>query len=141
MVLYARDIVESDYITLDTRTSALEAARIMKERRHGFVIVTNGGVPSGIVTEWDYLSKIVANDRSAKEANLGEIMSENLVTVQSNEGIDHISKLMVEKGIRRVLVLDKGKLVGVITSKTILMRLEEYINVVSAQIARLQAPF
>jgi CBS domain-containing protein len=141
-VLYARDIVETDYISLEKETSALEAARAMKEKRHGFVVVvTSGGVPIGIVTEWDYLSKIVANERNPRDVRLEEIMSTNLVTVQSGDGIDRVSKLMAEKGIRRVLVMDNNTLKGVITSKTILACMEDYINVVSAQIARLQAPF
>ena len=133
--------MESDYISLTGETNALEAAKIMKEKRHGFAIIIRDGHPRGIVTEWDYLSKIVANDRNARDVKLNEIMSENLVSVQSNEGIDQVSKLMAEKGIRRVLVVDKDKLLGVITSKTILLRLEEYINRVSSQIARLQSPF
>ncbi|MDA4111287.1 MAG: CBS domain-containing protein [Thaumarchaeota archaeon] len=141
MVLYAKDIVESDFISLTPDTSALEAAKLMKEKKHGFAIIIKDGKPYGIVTEWDYLSKIVAEGKSAATVNLKEIMTENLVTVQGNLGIDAVSKLMAEKGIRRILVMERDRLVGVITSKTILSRLEEYINRVSAQIARLQSPF
>jgi len=141
LVLYAKDIAESDFITLPGETSALDAARIMKEKKHGFVLVYVNGKPKGMVTEWDYLSKITANDRSPGSVVLNEIMSENLVTVQANDGIDSVSKLMAEKGIRRVVVMEKEKILGVITSKTILLRLEEYVNRVSAQIARLQSPF
>jgi IMP dehydrogenase len=141
MVLYAKDIVESDFITLPGETSALQAARIMKEKKHGFVLVFINGKPVGIVTEWDYLSKIIANDKSPVGVLLNDIMSENLVTVKANDGIDSVSKLMAEKGIRRVIVMENEKILGVITSKTILLRLEEYVNRVSAQIARLQSPF
>ncbi|HXQ92075.1 MAG TPA: CBS domain-containing protein [Nitrososphaerales archaeon] len=141
LVLYAKDIVESDFITLPGETSALDAAKVMKEKKHGFVLVFFNGKPKGMVTEWDYLSKITANDRSPGSVVLNEIMSENLVTVQATDGIDSVSKLMAEKGIRRVVVMEKEKILGVITSKTILLRLEEYVNRVSAQIARLQSPF
>ncbi len=141
MVLYAKDIVESEFITLPGETSALAAARIMKEKKRGFALVFVNGKPKGIVTEWDYLSKIIANDRSPSSVLLNDIMSENLVTVKANDGIDSVSKLMAEKGIRRVVVMENEKILGVITSKTILLRLEEYVNRVSAQIARLQSPF
>jgi CBS domain-containing protein len=141
MVLYAKDIVESEFLTLPGETSALDAAKIMKEAKHGFALVYVDGKPKGIVTEWDYLSKIVANDRSPAGVLLNDIMSENLVTVKANDGIDSVSKLMAEKGIRRVVVMENEKILGVITSKTILLRLEEYVNRVSAQIARLQSPF
>jgi CBS domain-containing protein len=141
MVLYAKDIVETDVIFLPLETNALEGARRMKEKKHGFLIVVSGGKPVGIVTEWDYLAKIVAEERDPKSILLKEIMSENLVTVQGNQGIDLVSNLMAQKGIRRILVMEQDKLLGVITSKTILARLGEYVNRVSSQIARLQSPF
>ena len=140
MVLYAKDIVEGDFISLTPETNALDAAKIMKEKRRGFVIVVSGDKPFGIATEWDYLSKIVALERNPAKVNLGEIMSENVFTVKGSDGIDYVSKLMAERGIRRVLVVDDDKLLGVITSKTVLSRLEDYINSVSAQIARLNSP-
>ncbi|MFI5421240.1 MAG: CBS domain-containing protein, partial [Nitrososphaerales archaeon] len=55
MVLYAKDIVEADFVLLPDETNALDAARIMKQKKHGFVIVTSDGRPIGMVTEWDYL--------------------------------------------------------------------------------------
>src|ERR1700730_3421729 len=140
MVLYAKDIVETDVIFLPLETNALDAARRMKEKKHGFVIAINNGKPVGMVTEWDYLSKIVAEEKDPKAVLLKEIMTENLVTVQGNQGIDLVSNLMAQKGIRRILVMDQDKLLGVITSKTILTRLGEYVNRVSSQIARLQSP-
>ena len=52
MVLVAKDIVEKDFLSLSRNTSALEAARHMKAKGHGFVIIaSSGGVPEGIVTE------------------------------------------------------------------------------------------
>lgn len=140
MVLYAKDIAEADFITLVGETNALDAARTMTEKKHGFALVSINGKLEGIVTEWDYLSKVVANDRSPSQVLLKEIMTSKLVTVQGSEGIDNVSKLMAEKGIRRVVVMDKDKILGVITSKTILKRLDDYVNRVSSQIARLQSP-
>jgi len=140
LVLYARDIAEEDFITLASETTAFDAAKLMTQKKHGFALVAINGKPTGIVTEWDYLSKLVAQDKNARIVTLREMMSESLVTVQATEGIDSVSKLMAEKGVRRVVVLDKDKIIGVITSKTILRRLDDYVNRVSSQIARLQSP-
>ena len=140
MVLYAKDIVESDFISLTGDTNALDAAKIMKEKRHGFAIIVAEGKPVGIVTEWDYLSRIVAGEKNPASLMIKEIMSENVVSVKASDGIDYVSKLMADRGIRRVLVVDKGKIVGVITAKTVLSRLEDYINSISSQIARLNSP-
>lgn len=139
-MLYAKDIVERDFISLPPETNALEAAKLMKEKRHGFVILVSENRTIGIATEWDYVSKIVALEKIPEKIKLSEVMSQNVFTVKASDGIDYVSKLMAERGIRRVLVLDGDKLLGVITAKTVLSRLEDYINSVSAQIARLNSP-
>lgn len=122
-------------------TSALEAARQMKAKSHGFAIVsTCGGDPEGIVTEWDYLAKIVAEERDPENVKLSEIMSSDLVSIDSNVGLDEVAQVMTQKGIRRVLVVKDNKVIGVVTAKTMLSRLKEYVDKISVQIARLQSP-
>ena len=141
MVLFAKDIVEKDFLSLERSTTALEAARKMQSNRHGFVVVVGvDGKPEGIVTEWDYLSKLIAEGKDSSKVRLEDIMSRNLVTVKADDGIDYVAELMTEKGIRRVLVLQDGKVLGTITARTMLARMKDYINRISTQIARLQVP-
>ncbi len=141
MVLVAKDIVEKDFLSLPRNTTALEAARQMKAKSHGFVIIAaEAGNPEGIVTEWDYLAKIVAEARDPAKVRLSEIMSGELVAVDADEGLDQVAQVMAQKGIRRVLVIKDHKVLGVITAKTMLSRLKEYVDRVSSQIARLQSP-
>lgn len=141
MVLFAKDIVEKDFPSLPRGTTALEAAKQMKLTKHGFVIVaTAEGKPEGIVTEWDYLSKVVAEGKDPSKVTLGDIMSPNLITVNASDGLDYVAQLMAEKGIRRVLVLQDGRVMGTITSRTMLARMKDYVDRISTQIARLQAP-
>jgi CBS domain-containing protein len=141
MVLRAKDIVEKDFLALPRDLTALEAAKRMKSGRHGFAVIVNAqGNPEGIVTEWDYLSKLVAEGKDPSKAKLEDIMSGNLVTVKADDEIDAVSQIMSERGIRRVLVIQEGKVLGVITGHTVLRRLKEYVDRVSTQIARLQAP-
>ena len=141
MVLVAKDIVEKEFLSLSRNTSALEGARQMKAKGHGFVIIASGGgVPEGIVTEWDFLAKIMAEGKDLGGVKLGDIMTSNLVSVDGNEGIDEVAQIMARKGIRRVIVISDHQVLGVITAKTMLSRLKEYVDRVSTQIARLQSP-
>jgi len=141
MVLYAKDIVDKDFITLGKDVTALQAAKIMKERRHGFVVVAGPDQkPLGIVTEWDYIDKVVSEEKDPSKTTLGEIMTHEVITVNANDGIDKVAEIMTQKRIRRVLVVDDGRVIGVITSRTIIGSIKEYVDRVSAQIARLQAP-
>jgi signal-transduction protein with cAMP-binding, CBS, and nucleotidyltransferase domain len=141
MVLVAKDIVEKEFLSLSRDTTALEGARLMKAKRHGYAIISSSnGSPEGIVTEWDYLSKIVAEGRDPTHVKLGDIMTSDLVSVDANVGLDQVAELMAHKGIRRVLVLKDRKVIGVITAAIMLSRLKEYVDKVSSTIARLQSP-
>ena len=143
MVLHAKDIVEKAFITLSPETSALEAAKSMAREGHGYVIVTNPkGNAIGIVTEWDYIAKINALARDPGMVHLQEIMSRDLVSIDAGAGFEEVAQLMASKGIRRLLVMDKGRLIGVVTARMVIEKLNEYVTKISAQIARLQSlPF
>ena len=72
--------------------------------------------------------------RNALHRKLGKFI------LDANEGIDRVAKLMAQDGTRRVLVTKDGKLLGVIRVQTILARMRDYIDSISAQIARAQLP-
>jgi CBS domain-containing protein len=141
MVLFAKDIVETDFLSMPAEGTVLEGAKAMKESRHGFAVIGAPTRPEGIVTEWDILSKVVAEGKDAAKVTLGEIMSKQLVKIDANAGISVVSQTMTEKGVRRLLVEKDGEVVGVITSKTMLARMNEYVDKISSQISRLQAPW
>jgi CBS domain-containing protein len=141
MVLYAKDIVEPEFLSMRPQTTLLEAAKVMSDRHHGFVLVTSAeGRPIGIVTEWDILAKVVAEGRDPAQVRLEELMTRSLVFVEANEGIDRVAQIMADKGIRRVLVQRNGKVIGVIRAQTIARRMRDYLDSISAQIARAQLP-
>ncbi len=113
----------------------------MRDGKNGFVIVaTADGKPEGIVTEWDLLARVIAEDRDPEAVSLSEIMSRNLISVDASAGMDQIAALMARQGTRRVLVVKDGKVLGVIRAQTILSRMKDYIDRLSAQIARTQTP-
>jgi len=141
MVLYAKDILEKDFLSFPQSTTIFEAAKAMKASKHGFVIVGSPDNPEGIVTEWDVVAKVVAEGVDPARTTLGDVMTRELFTMNAGEGISNVAKLMSERGVRRVVVKDGGKVVGYITAKTVLANLENYVDKVSAQISRLQAPW
>src|SRR5438034_321590 len=141
MVLFAKDILEPEFLSMRPDTTLLGAAKSMADRRQGFVIVASPeGRPIGIVTEWDILAKVVAAGRDPATVRLEELMTRPLVFVDAGEGIDRVAEIMAEKGIRRVLVEKDGRVLGVIRNQTIVRRMRDYIDSISAQIARAQLP-
>ncbi|HEV2139539.1 MAG TPA: CBS domain-containing protein [Nitrososphaerales archaeon] len=141
MVLYARDIVEKDFLSLSANTNILEGAKAMKNSKHGFAIIGTPASPEGIVTEWDIVAKVVAEGRDPARVTLREVMSTELLSVEAGAGLSSVSQLMTERGVRRLLVKDGNQVIGFITSKTMLARMNEYVDKISSQISRLQTPW
>lgn len=140
-MLLAKDIVEKDFLVLPKDSTVLEAAEAMKRKRHGFLLTGTTAKPEGMVTEWDIVEKVVAEGKSPSKVRLEEIMTRDLISVDARQGIAAVARLMSGSGVRRILVTEKGEVIGIITSKTVLGRLDEYVDAISSQISRLQAPW
>src|SRR5437667_291287 len=97
MVLYAKDILEPEFLSMRPQTSLLEAAKLMADRHHGFVIVTSPeGRPIGIVTEWDILAKVVAVARNPAQVPLevpGPVASLEFATARNRPAAPHLARV------------------------------------------------
>jgi len=110
-----RDIMEKNVITIDEDSSVLDAAQLLKEKKISFLVITKNNKPIGVVTESDFVRKLVANDKVATKTSLSEIMSYKFRSVEPSTDIEDAVQKMLNNKIRRLLVIDQKKLVGVIT--------------------------
>lgn len=110
-----RDIMEKNVITIDYTKNALDASRILKEKEISFLVVLKDGKPEAIVSERDIVRKIAAKDLKSSQIQLEEIMSKNFKWVEPETEIEHAVQKMLNNNIRRLIVLEDEKLVGVIT--------------------------
>ena len=110
-----RDIMQKNVITIEQNESALEAAQLMKEKDISFLVIVKEGKPIGVVTERDFVQKINSKDTLPSKISLSEIMSFKFRWVKPTTNIEDAVQKMVNNNIRRLLVLENEKLVGVIT--------------------------
>ena len=110
-----RDIMEKNVITIDHTKNALDASVILKEKKISFLVILKEGKPEGIVSERDIVRKIAAKDIKSSQIQLEEIMSKNFKWVEPETEIEHAVQKMLNNNIRRLIVLEDEKLVGVIT--------------------------
>ncbi len=141
MVLYAKDIVEKDFLSISGDTSVLEGARAMKTSKHGFAVVGTPSDPKGIVTEWDIICKVVSEGRDPQKVTMKEIMTAEVLSIEAGAALSSVSQIMSERGVRRLMVKDGSQVIGFITARTMLARMNDYVDKVSAQISRLQTPW
>jgi len=93
----------------------LEAVRLMSEKHVGALLVMNGQQLVGIVSERDYARKIVLMGRSSSDTPVKTIMSSPVVTVSSDDSLDACMRLVTEKRIRHLPVIERDKVVGVVS--------------------------
>ncbi len=109
----------SDVVSVDVETTLKETCRIMGEKHIGSVLVTRGGKPEGIFTERDLLSKVVLKGVDLEKSRVADYMSSPLTVIRSDCELKETTRAMAQLGIRRLPVVDDGKLVGIITSADI----------------------
>lgn len=124
MSKYVRDYMATDPVTLDQKSTLLDAARLMRERNIGDVIVTENGRARGIVTDRDIVVRGLAADKDPAMEQLGSICSRNLVTVYPDQTIGEATKLMRKHAVRRIPVLKEEKPVGVLSLGDVAVALE-----------------
>lgn len=110
-----RDIMNKQVITISKEKTCLEAATLLQEKDISFLVVTEGQNPVGILSEADFVRKIIVKNRLASDIPISEIMSPKFRWVEPTTLIEDAVQKMLNNNIRRLLVLENEKLVGVIT--------------------------
>jgi CBS domain-containing protein len=137
MVLQAKDIMDPSLLTVDADTDALAVARKMVEARKGYAVLTRGTASTiaGIVTEWDFLEKIVAAGVPPETVPILRIASSQVQSCAAETPTDEVVATMPRLGIRRIIVRSGDQVVGVITSRHVIGIFRQYIDKLTAQIA------
>ena len=124
-----RDIMEKNVITIENDKTAQEAAEIIAEKDISFLVVINDGIPQGVLSESDFVRKIAAADKKSSEVKVSDIMSYKFRSVDPTTTIEDAVQKMLNKNIRRLLVTDNEKLVGVITQTDLASYLRDQLLV------------
>ena len=124
-----RDIMEKDVITIENDKTAQDAAKIIAEKDISFLVIMNDGIPQGVLSESDFVRKVVAEDKKASEIKITEIMSYKFRSVGPTTTIEDAIQKMLNNNIRRLLILNDEKLVGVITQTDLASYLRDQILV------------
>lgn len=95
--------------------SVLEALKLMAGKDISAVLVIEGERLVGIFTERDYARKVILQGRTSRDSRIGELMSQNLLTVSPTQTVEEIMTLMTENRFRHLPVVDHGKLIGIVT--------------------------
>jgi len=128
--MLVKDIMTSPVITIDEDEPVNKAAQLMDQHNLGCIIVTSKqGKPLGIITERDLVARVLAKSQPST-LTAKEVMSSPLITVDPDETLSEAARRMSQLNIRRLGVMYKGNLVGIISSKDILAITPELIEII-----------
>jgi CBS domain-containing protein len=110
-----RDVMSANPITMPVASTVSEAARTMREANIGDIIVLEGDQLYGIVTDRDIVVRTVAEGRDPETATLGDICSREMTTLSPTDRVEDAVRLMRDKAIRRVPVIENGTPIGIVS--------------------------
>jgi CBS domain-containing protein len=110
-----KDIMTKSVVTIDVSKTVFEAAQLMSAKGIGCLVVTENDVAVGIVTERDFLRRIVA-ERASFDLEISAIMSKTLITVDPDTSVREAARLMATNKIRRLPVVKAETLVGILVA-------------------------
>ena len=112
--ILARKKVSSVW-SIGPNATVIDAIRFMDEKNVGALPVVDNGKLVGIVSERDYTRKVILKGRSSKDTPVSDIMTRELVTVNSRDGVTECMRIITEKRVRHLPVLEGADLVGILS--------------------------
>jgi CBS domain-containing protein len=129
--MLVKDIMSSPVITVDKNRKIDEVAKLMEMQRLGCIVVTDDdGKPIGIITERDLVTRVLAKNKLPSQLSAEEVMTTPLVTIRPDETLNNAARQMSRLNLRRLGVVYKGDLVGIVSSKDILAITPELIETI-----------
>ena len=140
MVLKIENVMVSDVITVEAEATVREAVDIMNKHEIGcLVVVDEEEKPVGVMTERDLLRRVLAKRKDPVRTKVSQIMSKPIITATPHMDLEAAAKLMFEKKIKKLPVVEDGQLVGLVTL-TDMVRVQPQIIKVLKSLAKAKLP-
>jgi len=137
--MLVKDVMSSPVITVHENEPVDKVAQLMDKYKLGCIIVTSkDGKPLGIITERDLVVRVLAKNLLPSKLKAKDVMSSPLITIRPDAKINEAARMMSRLNIRRLGVIYRGELVGIVSSKDILAVTPELIEIIQEK-ARIQA--
>ncbi|MGA8914124.1 MAG: CBS domain-containing protein [Nitrososphaeraceae archaeon] len=129
-----RDIMNSPVISASPQHTIKDIATKMKEERIGSIVIMENEKAAGIVTDWDIVSNAVVKDVKPSEVKASDIM-QTLHTIEGEEGVTEAARVLRQYNIKRLGVVYKNRLVGIISTSDVIAVTPDLVDVISEKAA------
>ena len=137
MAKSVRDAMTADPRSIGASASVVEAARLMREQHIGSLPVTEDERLVGMITDRDITTRVVAESAVPETTSVGDVYSRDLISVGPNNDLEEALQLMARHQVRRLPVVENGRLVGIVAQADIALgenekRTGELVEAISA---------
>lgn len=130
-----RDIMNSPVVSASAETTIRDLAIKMKDERVGSIVIINdNGNPDGVVTDWDIVSNAVIQDVKPSMIKAKNVL-QKLYTIEGEEGVTEAARILRQNRIKRLGVVYKGRLVGIISASDVIAVTPDLVDVISEKAA------
>jgi len=117
---FIKQLATRNLITIQYNSTIQEAARVMRDKKIGSLLVEKDGDIIGIFSETDVVRRAVANGLDAKKVTIESLITSPIISLDINSEAEEVNDLMRDKGIRHLPLTEKGKIVGIISVRDLL---------------------
>jgi len=129
--MLVKDIMTSPVVTIGENETVFKAAQLMDKHEVGCIVVIGKDKnPIGIITERDLITRVLAKNTSPSRVKAGKVMTSPLITINPDETLAEAARIMSKLNVRRLGVVYKGNLEGIISSKDILAVTPELLEII-----------
>lgn len=114
-----KEAMKTNLAIIDPELTVLDAAKLMKKRKIGNVLVVQKKLLIGILTESDIIKKVVAEAKNPKDVKIKDVMTTPVIIIDSFVSLEEAMKTMGKCNVRRLPVVENNELIGIITQKDI----------------------
>ena len=119
------ELMSEKVVVVEGDTPLAKVAQTMRKKNVGCVVVCERGKPVGVITEWDIMRKVVEKNLEPRRFSARDVMSSPLISVRRDTDAMEALKLMIKKKIRRLPVVEEGRLLGIVTLVDLFSVLQE----------------
>ena len=128
--MLVEEIMTREVVTIDCNKTVYEACKIYSKNRVGSLVVMDGDILVGIVTERDTIERVILQNRDPNKTKIREIMSSNLKTIHALTPLEKAAKIMKDSHIKKLPVILNNEIVGIITETDLTQAIDAFSEAV-----------
>ena len=140
-IVLVRDVMSKEVKVVRPDTLVKEVVATMNKFDIGSIVVVQADRPVGIITERDILRRVVELCLAPEALTAGQVMTSPVLTISETASLDEAAELMTEKKVKKLLVMNKQKLVGIVTLTDIVTQVPTMLSTLKELFRPYQGPF